>query len=222
MSRVLQAGFTGLAAIILLSGTALLQPAAARIQCQGEFQVTQYGLIATPYCGDEVIARVAHSYGWREAATVRTNPLSKVYICKHWAGIGDSNRLALDTYPMAAAGTKAESVTTKAKPTPDGALRIHGLVAVAVRAPRPHAVNPAPITSTAAATAATTPKEEADATAATATVATSSTAMAPASVAAASAADMRGASPAVTTSATTMTTAAAAMTAAAATMSNKL
>src|SRR5215510_15270833 len=82
MSRALQAVFTGLAAIILLSSTASLQPAAARILCQGEFQVTQYGLIATPYCGDEVIARVAHSYGWREAATVHTNPLSKVYICQ--------------------------------------------------------------------------------------------------------------------------------------------
>ena len=82
MSRVLQAGFTGLAAIILLS-TEMLQPAAARTLCQGEFQVTKYGLIATPYCGDEEIARVAKSYGWhREAATVRTNPLSKVYICQ--------------------------------------------------------------------------------------------------------------------------------------------
>jgi hypothetical protein len=41
--------------------------------------VTKYGLIATPYCADEEIARV----GWhREAATVRTNPLSKVYICQ--------------------------------------------------------------------------------------------------------------------------------------------
>jgi len=82
MSRVLQAGFTGLAAVILLGSTVSLQPAAARIQCQGEFQVTQYGLIATPYCGDEVIARVARSYGWREADTVGTNPLSKVYICQ--------------------------------------------------------------------------------------------------------------------------------------------
>ena len=71
-------GLTGLAAILLLS-TAMLQPAAARILCQGQFQVTKYGLIATPYCGDEEIARVAHSYGWhREAATVHTNPLSKV------------------------------------------------------------------------------------------------------------------------------------------------
>jgi hypothetical protein len=82
MSRVLQVGFTGLAAVALLSA-ALLHPAAARILCQGEFQVMQYGLIATPYCADEVIARVANSYGWhREAATVRTNPLSKVYICQ--------------------------------------------------------------------------------------------------------------------------------------------
>jgi hypothetical protein len=82
VSRTLQAGFTGLAAIILVSAVSL-QPAAARILCHGQFQVTQYGLIATPYCGDEEIARVAHSYGWhREAATVHTNPLSKVYICQ--------------------------------------------------------------------------------------------------------------------------------------------
>jgi hypothetical protein len=82
MSRTLQTCFTSLSAIVLL-GTVSLQPANARILCQGEFQVTQYGLIATPYCADEVIARVANSYGWhREAATVRTNPLSKVYICQ--------------------------------------------------------------------------------------------------------------------------------------------
>jgi hypothetical protein len=80
MSRTLQTCFAGLSAILFL-GAVSLQPAAARILCQGEFQVTQYGLIATPYCGDEEIARVARSYGWREAATVHTNPLSKVYIC---------------------------------------------------------------------------------------------------------------------------------------------
>src|SRR5262249_41768579 len=78
MSRILQTCFTSLSAIVLL-GTVSLQPANARILCQGEFQVTKY----TPYCADEEIARVANSYGWhREAATVRTNPLSKVYICQ--------------------------------------------------------------------------------------------------------------------------------------------
>jgi hypothetical protein len=81
MSRTLQTCFACVSAIVLL-GTVSLQPANARILCQGEFQVTKYGLIATPYCGDQVIARVAHSYGWREAATVGTNPLSKVYICQ--------------------------------------------------------------------------------------------------------------------------------------------
>ena len=65
MSRVLQAGFTGLAAIMLL-GTVWLQPANARILCQGEFQVTKYGLIATPYCADEEIARVRIAMGGTE------------------------------------------------------------------------------------------------------------------------------------------------------------
>ena len=61
----------------------LTHPAAARILCDGEFQITKYGPIATPYCGDQVIASVAHSYGWRDsAAQVGTNPLAKVYICQ--------------------------------------------------------------------------------------------------------------------------------------------
>ena len=82
MSRALQAGFVGLAAIILLS-TALLQPAAARIRCQGEFQITKYGLVATPYCEEEEIARVENSYGWRfSPAEVHHNPLTKVYLCQ--------------------------------------------------------------------------------------------------------------------------------------------
>ena len=43
--------------------------------------------------------------------------LAKSIFAKHWGTIGDSNRLALDTYPAAAAeGTKAESITTKTKP----------------------------------------------------------------------------------------------------------
>ncbi|HET7447173.1 MAG TPA: hypothetical protein VFJ49_04550 [Methyloceanibacter sp.] len=60
MSRTLQTCFAGLSAIVFLSAVTL-HPAAARILCQGQFQVTKYGPIATPYCGDEEIARVAHS-----------------------------------------------------------------------------------------------------------------------------------------------------------------
>jgi hypothetical protein len=82
MSRALRSGFAGLAAITLLS-VVPLHSAAARIRCQGEFQVTAYGLIATPYCGEEEIARVARSYGSRvTAAEVHNNPLTKVYLCQ--------------------------------------------------------------------------------------------------------------------------------------------
>ena len=82
MSRVLRLSVASFATIALLSA-ASLHPAAARILCDGEFQITKYGPIATPYCGDQVIASVAHSYGWRDsAAQVGTNPLAKVYICQ--------------------------------------------------------------------------------------------------------------------------------------------
>ena len=56
MSRPLQAGL--IFASIVLPSAALIQPAAARILCDGEFQIARYGRIATPYCGDQVIARV--------------------------------------------------------------------------------------------------------------------------------------------------------------------
>ena len=82
MSRVLKVGVTSFATVALLSA-ASLHPAAARILCDGEFQITKYGPIATPYCGDQVIASVAHSHGWRDsAAQVGSNPLAKVYICQ--------------------------------------------------------------------------------------------------------------------------------------------
>ena len=60
-----------------------ITPASARVQCQGDFQVTKYGLIATPYCEEENIAVVAQSYGWKVTASqVRNDPLKKVYICQ--------------------------------------------------------------------------------------------------------------------------------------------
>jgi hypothetical protein len=82
MSRALQLSLAGMGAAALLSAVSV-EPAAARIRCQGEFQVTRYGLIATPYCGEEEIARVANSYGSRvTAAEVHNNPLTKVYLCQ--------------------------------------------------------------------------------------------------------------------------------------------
>jgi hypothetical protein len=91
MNPILQVCFAGLAATLLLALTAP-EPVAARIQCQGNFQVTKkYGLIATPYCEEEQIARVARSYGTNVTGDqVRNNPLTKVYLCQT---IGYDSRL---------------------------------------------------------------------------------------------------------------------------------
>ena len=69
--------------VITLLAVAWTTSAIARVQCQGDFQVTNYGLIATPYCEEENIAVVAQSYGWQVTASqVHNNPLKKVYICQ--------------------------------------------------------------------------------------------------------------------------------------------
>jgi hypothetical protein len=82
MTRTLEACLAGCAATLLLA-MAAPEPAAARIQCQGNFQVTKYGLIATPYCEEEQIAFVARSYGQKVTGSqVRNNPLTKVYLCQ--------------------------------------------------------------------------------------------------------------------------------------------
>ena len=81
MSKPLLASVTGCATILLAA--MLTTPAAARIQCRGNFQMTKYGPIATPYCEEEQIAFVARSYGQRvTAAEVHNNPLTKVYLCQ--------------------------------------------------------------------------------------------------------------------------------------------
>ena len=81
MTTFLQAGIICCAALLLTAIPAV--PAEARIQCRGNFQMTKYGPIATPYCEEEQIAFVARSYG--ESVTgsqVRKNPLMKVYLCQ--------------------------------------------------------------------------------------------------------------------------------------------
>ena len=80
---------SGLAAALF--GVALFAagvgPATARVQCKGDFQVTKYGLLATPYCEDEQIAKVARTYGWKVTGSeVRNNPLTKVQICQVLGG----------------------------------------------------------------------------------------------------------------------------------------
>jgi hypothetical protein len=73
--------------VMALLTIAMPEPAAARIQCQGNFQITKYGPIATPYCEEEQIARVAQSRGWKVTVQeIRSNPLKKVEICQILGG----------------------------------------------------------------------------------------------------------------------------------------
>jgi hypothetical protein len=75
--------------VALLFSTAT--PAAAKIRCQGIFQVNKNGLVSTQICRDRQIARVARSYGWRVTDDeVRNKPLKKVQICR---ALGGDNRL---------------------------------------------------------------------------------------------------------------------------------
>ena len=61
----------------------LTSPAMARIECRGNFQITKHGPIATPYCEEKQIARLARSYGFGVTdAEVRNNPNTKVYLCQ--------------------------------------------------------------------------------------------------------------------------------------------
>ena len=75
-------GLAVVAATVLLAS-----PATARIECRGNFQITKHGPIATPYCEEKQIARVARSYGFGVTdAEVRNNPNTKVYLCQSIGG----------------------------------------------------------------------------------------------------------------------------------------
>ena len=68
---------------ITLFTSVAVSPAAARIECRDNFQVTKHGLISTPYCEERQIARVARSYGYPVTdAEVRNNPNTKIYLCR--------------------------------------------------------------------------------------------------------------------------------------------
>jgi hypothetical protein len=57
---------------------------AAAIECDGNFQIMRNGgRIATPYCQDTNVARVAREYGMRVSAeAVRQNPSVKERVCR--------------------------------------------------------------------------------------------------------------------------------------------
>ncbi|CFX06163.1 exported protein of unknown function [Candidatus Filomicrobium marinum] len=58
-------------------------PAAAKIRCDGAYQIVNGSLIATPYCGDNYLASVAQSYGSHVSArAIRNNPSKKEEVCR--------------------------------------------------------------------------------------------------------------------------------------------
>jgi hypothetical protein len=65
------------------AGMALLTgPASAEIRCNGPYQIVQGRELATPYCQDGYLARVAREYGIVvTASAVRYNPNLKREVC---------------------------------------------------------------------------------------------------------------------------------------------
>ena len=84
------AKLAALAATITLAATVQAQ---ARIKCSGEYQVIRgQGQIATPYCEDQYLARVARGYGIRvSASAIRQSPSRKEEVCRV---IGHDGRVA--------------------------------------------------------------------------------------------------------------------------------
>ena len=74
-----------MALVSLAAGGALAAFAgpAAAIQCKDGFQLVQGNYLATPYCQDDLLAKVARQYGMRlSAAAIRENPNTKRHVCR--------------------------------------------------------------------------------------------------------------------------------------------
>lgn len=81
MERRKTALVLGLTLILPLLATAT--PAAAYIVCEDSYQLVNDSWIATPYCEDEYLARVANSYGdFVSPPAIRNNPSTKEEVCR--------------------------------------------------------------------------------------------------------------------------------------------
>ena len=73
---------------VLCSGAALALvmmngPVEAKITCSNGNQLVNGSWIVTPYCQDELVARVARQYGVRASAShIRNNPNYKRHVCR--------------------------------------------------------------------------------------------------------------------------------------------
>jgi hypothetical protein len=70
---------------------ALAGPAEARINCVNGNQIVNGVPLATPYCQDELVAKVARERGVKVSANeIRNNPNLKRNVCQH---VGRDNRI---------------------------------------------------------------------------------------------------------------------------------
>ena len=75
-----------------------LGPAQARIRCDGNFQIVQGQPLATPYCQEQNLARVARGYGMRVSfADIRNSDSIKAQVCRT---IGHDNRVRETCLPF--------------------------------------------------------------------------------------------------------------------------
>ncbi len=75
MTRTLQ---MSLALLLVLPAS----QASAKIVCRDGYQIVQGNPLATPYCQEEQLARVAAAYGFKVSfAEIRNNPNSKRQLC---------------------------------------------------------------------------------------------------------------------------------------------
>lgn len=68
-----------------VAASALLAPVspALAIDCQDGYQLVQGNRLSTPYCQDDLLARVARQYGMKASAEeIRNNPNYKRHICR--------------------------------------------------------------------------------------------------------------------------------------------
>lgn len=69
-------------AIIAAGLVTLVSPASA-INCNGQYQIVQGQELATPYCQDNYLAKIARQYGMHVSdATIRNNPNKKAEVCR--------------------------------------------------------------------------------------------------------------------------------------------
>ncbi len=75
----------GLAAVVCSFAVSFFpaDPASARIKCKNGYQLVDGSRLATPYCQDNYLAKVAREYGTRVSAReIRNNPNRKREICQ--------------------------------------------------------------------------------------------------------------------------------------------